>query len=153
MVKVKKNSLLFLWSLFMLSCINEDTQSDWFDISGKIIGEWQQVQAFNLKDASTVPPRFDWDDVANGFSLQLSEDGTFRYTKYGECNTGRYIFNNDLAEIEFQFNCEIIFNGVATNKLTESFAREIKNDFLVLFHAETSEDCETKCNSVLKRIE
>ncbi|TXD53221.1 MULTISPECIES: hypothetical protein [unclassified Polaribacter] len=122
--------------------------------SKKIIGEWQQVQTFNILDASATPATYDWFEVADGFILQLFENSTFKYTIFKECFTGNYIYNDNLAQIEFNFDCQINFYGKSVTKITASFAEDPSdNNQLFLMHALGPEICETACNSILKRKE
>lgn len=154
MFKIKSQLLLLALSMILFSCGTDDTLPETFEYSNKIVGEWQQVKTFNIKDASATPPTYDWDEVEDGFTLQLFEDGTFNYTKFEDCTTGEYFFNRDLARIEFHFDCEVDFFGETVTKITESFAKDpSQNQQLFLMHARGSEICETECNSILKRIE
>lgn len=152
MLKIKSQFILLFFLIFLFSCETDDKPPH-FEYSNKIIGEWQQVTTFNIKDASATPPIYDWYDVEHGFTLQLFGDGTFSYTKYENCTTGAYFFDSNLAEIEFQFNCEIDFYGEPVTNLTESFAEDpSQNDQLFLMHAYGPLNCEEECNSILKRI-
>lgn len=153
MFKIKSQLLLLSLSIFLFSCETDDTPPH-FEYSNKIIGEWQQVATFNLKDATTTPATYDWDEVVDGFTLQLFEDGTFIYTKFEECTTGEYSFDPILDNIEFHFDCEIDFYGEPVTNLTESFAKDpSQNNQLFLMHAYRPETCEEECNSILERIE
>jgi hypothetical protein len=154
MFKIKSQLILVSISIFLFSCGTDNTLHETLSYSNKIIGEWQQIQTSNITDASTNPATYDWSEVVDGFTLQLSEDGTFNYTKFEECSTGKYIFDGNLAQIEFTFDCEIDFFGESVTKITESFAEDISdNNQLFLMHQFGSEFCETTCNSILKRIE
>jgi hypothetical protein len=154
MLKSKIQSLLFLSSIFLFSCAPDSNLPVSLDLSKKIIGEWQQVSVFNLVDESSNPQAYDWFAVEDGFLLRLNENGTFDYTKYTDCITGRYVFYPDSKKIEFNFDCEINFNGVSVSKITEFFdGSPPQNDRLLLEHARSSDLCRESCMSILKRVE
>ena len=153
MLKIKSRLLLISLSILLFSCETDDALPETFEYSNKIIGEWQQVKTFNIKDTSTTPATYDWDEVVDGFTLQLFENGTFTYTKYENCTTGAYFFDSNLSKIEFIFDCEIDFYGEPVTSLTESFAKDpSQNIQLFLMHQYGPEGCEEECNSILKRI-
>lgn len=154
MLKIKTQLLILSLSIFLFSCGTDDTLPETFEYSNKVIGEWQQVKTFNIQDTSTTPATYDWDEVADGFTLQLFENGNFIYTKFEECTTGEYVFNSGQAIIEFNFDCEIDFYGEPVTSLTESFAKDpSQNKQLFLKHKYGPEGCELACFSILKRIE
>lgn len=153
MLKIKSQIIFLFFSTLLVSCGTYDTPPH-FDYSNKIMGEWKQVTTFNIQDSTATPPTYDWYDVEDGFTLQLSEDGTFIYTKYESCTTGEYFYDPKLSKIEFNFDCEIDFYGEPITSLTEYFAADpSQNIQLFLMHKYGPEGCEEECNSILKRIE
>jgi hypothetical protein len=155
MLKLKgKMCLVLILSSILFSCETENTNAEKNEYSRKIIGKWKQVKAFNLEDDSETPAIYDWEEINNGFTLELNEDNTFVYTKFENCSTGKYFYNIELSTIEFDFDCEIDFYGNLVTTLTESFAEDLtESNLLFLMHKQNPNGCEENCNSILERTE
>lgn len=138
---------------FICSCIQEPFLSDQVDYSELIIGKWVQTRSFDLIDASSNPPAFNWFDVENGFSLEISNDNRFVYTRYGSCKTGTYMFDQKLLKIVFFFDCEVNLNGESLRELTEFVElAQFDNSLLFIEHAEQNLP-DKNVFSYLKKIE
>lgn len=155
MMRLKgKMFVMIILSIILFSCETENTNTKTIEYSSKIIGKWKQIKAFNIEDDTKTPVSYNWEEINKGFTLQLNEDNSFEYTKFENCITGKYFFNNELSSIEFDFDCEIDFYGNLVTKITESFAEEpTENNLLYLMHKQDLNGCEENCNSILERIE
>jgi len=154
MFKSKIHSLSILAFIFLFSCGLGYHPPESFEYSKKIIGKWQQIRSFNLANDPESPIGYDWIVVQDGFTLGLNTDGTFEYTKYGNCTTGKYIFYPNFGRIEFNFDCEINSNGESVTKIIELINEDVsQNNQLFLDHPRSSDICKEDCMSILKRIE
>ncbi|TVQ17185.1 MAG: hypothetical protein EA361_02920 [Bacteroidetes bacterium] len=145
--------LLFSLSVLIIACGKDDNAPEKFDYSEKIIGKWQQAKSYDLVDGSVNPTAWDWFDVENGFTLELSKDSTFVYTNYGSCITGTYSFNANLLKLDFYFDCDIEFRGESINHLTEFLDEDkTQNIRLLLVHADAGYT-EKQSYSMLERID
>jgi hypothetical protein len=155
MIKLKERMcLVLILSSILFSCETENINTGNIEYSRNIIGKWKQVKAFNLEDDSKTPASYNWEEVNNGFTLQLNEDKSFVYTKFENCSTGKYFFNKELSNIEFDFDCEIDFYGNLVTNITESFAEDLtESNLLFLMHKQNPNGCDENCNSILERIE
>lgn len=123
------------------------------DLSKIIIGKWVQTRSFDLVDASTDPPAYDWFNVENGFTLELNSDKSFVYTRYDSCMTGTYFFDSELNRINFFFDCEFDFDGKRVAELTEYIDDVASNNStLSITHADESSR-EKNIFSRLRRID
>ncbi|AWH74662.1 hypothetical protein DCS32_10995 [Dokdonia sp. Dokd-P16] len=151
---IGKICFLVIISFIAFSCETDNVNDGNNSYSKKIIGKWQQVRSFNLEDDSMTPAVYVWEEVDNGFTLQLNDDKSFIYTKFEGCSTGTYFYNDELSSITFDFNCEINFHGNLVRSLTESFAEDLtRNNLLFLMHKQNPNGCVEDCNSILERIE
>lgn len=103
----------------LISSCAQDVTIERIDLSEIIIGKWVQTRSFDIIDASKDPPPYDWFNVENGFTLELTSDNSFVYTRYGSCMTGTYFFDSELHRIDFFFDCEFDFDGKRVTELTE----------------------------------
>ncbi|MCH7410970.1 hypothetical protein MM239_16300 [Belliella sp. DSM 111904] len=151
-----KNQLFFIaFTLLMLSCSKVEEPTMLFPYQDKIIGEWVQVQKFVLVDEHVTPPKYDWQEIKDGYTLSLFEDGTFNYTKFEECTTGKYAFKGIFPEIELTFDCEIEFYGIKTSTYSEIIMENLtQNNRLQLEHnyGKSLNGCASECFSVFERV-
>lgn len=151
---MKKPFLLVCIAIFLFSCVSDDSLPPTHNYTEKIIGEWQQVETFNLVDSSVSPAVYDWFEVESGVSLILNADGTFHYSKYEGSSSGEYTFNSETAEIEFKFDNAVEALGEITSIVKERFAEDKSQDnMLFLIHARDGELCTTECSSIFKRVQ
>jgi len=153
MIKIRIHILVLCLSSLFISCGTDDYAPDEkFDFSTKIIGKWEQVSMFNLKDSTIVPNAYEWVDVENGFTLEFFDEERFEYAKFQDCFAGTYFLELDSDNIEFYFDCEINFNGEITSNLKEDFySNDYNNEFLNINHY-LGAGCVEECSSLLTRL-
>lgn len=77
------------------------------------------MDKFVLVDSLSNSARNKWLNTEIGCSLKLFEDGTFTYTKFEKCTTGRYEYKGTIPIIELTFDCEIEILEIKTSKISE----------------------------------
>ena len=152
MIKSKSFFLLVSVSLLFLCCSTDGgVLEEPFDFSKEILGEWQQVERFDLQDNGQTPPAFEWVKVENGFLLNIFDDGTFEYFKFQDCTTGEYVYDEISSNIDFYFECEVDFNGEIVSEIRENFLKHWQeSEYLTLNHL--TQDCVQECSSLLVRV-
>ena len=126
---------LFFIACFIGSCVQDNSPKK-VDFFEQIQGTWIQFRSFDLIDITTNPPAYDWFEVKNGFTLELTENMRFVYTKYGTCTTGRYEFGPELLTINFIFDCPVELNGKTVNSLLEYVDQSgLEDSILLLEHS------------------
>jgi len=147
---VRITSLLTVFFLIN-SCVEYHTIEK-IDLSKIIIGKWVQTRSFDITNASTNPPSFDWFNVENGFTLELARDGSFVYTRYGTCMTGTYLFDSELQRINFFFDCEVEFDGKIVTEITEFLDDTVSNSSTLFIEHAVESSKEKNFFSYLRRI-
>lgn len=138
--------------MLLFSCGTDDYEPfEPFDFSKEIIGEWQQIERFDLLDDTRTPAAFEWVNVENGFLLNIFEDGTFEYSKFQECTTGEYVYDEITSDIDFYFDCEVDINGEIMTEITENFQKHWEeSEYITLNHL--TQNCVQECYSLLIRV-
>ncbi|UJP65102.1 hypothetical protein [Mongoliitalea daihaiensis] len=125
---------------------------DQSQVSERILGKWVQIQSFDLADGSTNPTAWEWNDVEDGFKLELLKDNNFIYSAFGACGTGTYSFNPTLQRIDFEFDCPIELFGEMTQTLTEYFDMNFnQNQRIILAHSSNAQT-QKQAMSMLEKV-
>lgn len=133
------------------SCSSEIGNPSQIDFSKHIIGKWIQTKSFDLVDASQNPPKYDWFDVENGYTLRLNPDKSFVYTKFGSCKSGTYIFDPEFLKIKFLFDCEL--NGKPSKMFTVQIDESASDQSSLLLDYFKDNSQGINVFSVLEKIE
>ncbi len=95
---MKKFIILFSIVLLATGCSKSNENLE--VTQENLIGTWKLIQAYNDPGDGSG----DFEDVQDGYSFTLNEDGTFISERLAECATGTYTINN--SKLVFNYNCD-----------------------------------------------
>lgn len=132
--------ILLLITVWIFGCSDDDNGTNQ---ETSIYGTWQLVEFF-----SHPPTGNGWEEVENGFMIELKADGDFVSNEFDECQTG--IFNTSNSVISLVYDCEEFTAGYEEPEGTFSYDYRIENSTLELRPANFS--CFEGCSYRLRKV-
>lgn len=150
-----KNYYLFsLIAVLFFSCNSDDSLPPTYEYPEKLIGTWQQTSIFNQINPDSVYEGlhpYEWVDLEDGAILIFEENGDFTYSRYEQCTSGTYNYNNSSSNLELNFNCAIEIDEEEVSTLINRIAEDkLSNDILWINHSNEA-GCKEECASIFRR--
>jgi hypothetical protein len=136
-------SLILFISIVFFGCESEQVEQN----EKSIYGTWQLYESFETDGVEG-----DWIEVDNVYAYEISSNGSFKSSKFQDCNSGTFLLSEQT--ITFDYECENFTAGIESPPGSFSYLYALKDGQLLLTpnYLMCDEGCGFRFNKIADEI-